>query len=166
VTATTAATAPSDNMPDNPVQPKLKFLDHCAEESFRGGNFVYTIMPMAEFHVVFNRMRKYKGRGFYLKELKFDARLTPFWKYLFIQHFSAVFAKEWANNLLEKAIKKHCDSKSQEHHQDMVELMHRFKGLEVIGPLISQFIYQPPSKQTYLLHKHFQKKVERDRAVW
>ena len=149
-----------------PLSPQVRFIDQSAMESFQGGNFVYTIQPCADFSVTFNRIRKYLGRGFHLKELKFDSRVTPYWKVTFINRFSAVFCKEWANDLLKEAILEHVATDTIAEQVEKASLFHVFQGHSELGSIIASYIWQPPSKQRHLLMKNAQRAVERYREKW
>jgi hypothetical protein len=152
--------------PCNPLFPQVKFDNPSALESFQGGNFVYTIQPCAQFAVTFNRIRKYIKRGFYLKELKFDTRVTPFWKQTFIDQFSSVFCKAWAEDMLQECVSQSSATDTLAEQKEKEHLIHAFKGHSELAPIIASFIWKPLSRWKMCRMKCAQRAVESHRQLW
>ena len=144
--------------------PQVSFENEHSRQSFENGVFVYTVLPGAEFETMFGRIQKYLKRGFKLKELKFDPRLTPFWKKYHMGRFNALFAKQWACDVLKSAIdRRRMQEITNEEQEEMEETEDQFKSFVGVASLLAQYQWAPPTILQYLDMKTHQRALEKTR---
>ena len=151
------------------LSPKVSFENEQSRQSFLNGMFVYTVLPGAAFETTFKRIQKYLKRGFRLKELKFDPRLTPYWKKYYMGRFNAVFAKQWAGNLLESAISsEYTQGITSEEQAEREETLKQFQNFDAIATLLAQYKWTPPTNLEYINMKTAQVSLEhtREHSRW
>jgi hypothetical protein len=147
------------------LSPNVGFENELSLQSFDQGAFVYTVLPGVAFQTMFRRIRKYLQRGFQLKELRFDPRLTPFWKEYYMGRFNAVFAKQWANDLLNTAIRSN-PAMTPEEQTEKEQTLKQFQGLGAVAGLLAQYKWAAPTREEFNYQKYFQVALERSRRSY
>lgn len=75
--------------------PKVSFVDHTAPHSLATRCFDYTVKPLQCFEYSRRRIQKYLSRGFKLRGLQFDPRITELWKFHWYCEARIFFLEQW-----------------------------------------------------------------------
>ena len=137
------------------LRPTVHFIEMGSHHSLNTGSFTYTILPGAVFLTGLARIQKYLKRGFCMRMLSFDPRVTLSFRKYWMGSLHSLFAHFWATRKLAVALQQNNRTDTDDG------ILHDFAANQQIGMLIQEFVWKSPGQEVIRTIHHNQFHIEK-----